>query len=95
MVYRLRLPNNYPMHPVFNIEHLKKYHQASPLQEEYEVEAILGHRLTSKKNGNRRMYLVQWKDYDPTDDSWVSEYDLQNAPALKREYLRLHNLILI
>ena len=25
MVYRLRLPDSYSMHPVFNLEHLKKY----------------------------------------------------------------------
>jgi hypothetical protein len=43
---------------------------------EYEVKAILGHQLTSWKTGNQSMYLVHWKGYDLTDDSWVSEYDL-------------------
>lgn len=104
MVYRLRMPENYPMHPVFNMDHLRKYHQSSsefgertilpPTRdyldiEQYEVEAILGHRLASRKNGNRRMYLIRWKDFDPADDSWVSEYDLRNAPALRREYLAM------
>jgi hypothetical protein len=28
VVYRLRLPDNYPMHPIFNLEHLHKYHQS-------------------------------------------------------------------
>lgn len=104
MVYRLRLPDIYPMHPVFNLEHLKKYHP-SPLEfsehtilpstrdilasPEYEVEAILGHRLSNRKSGNRRMYLVRWAGYGPEDDSWVSEYDLRNAPELKREYLNM------
>ena len=27
-VYRLRLPDSYPMHPVINIEHLKKYRES-------------------------------------------------------------------
>lgn len=108
-VYRLRLPGSYPMHPVFNIEHLKKYHKSpeelgertvlpptrpefteSP---EYEVEAILGHRLTSKATGNRREYLVSWKGYDPSEDDWISEDALRNSPTLKREYLKLHNLL--
>ena len=107
VVYRLRLPDTYPMHPIFNIAHLKKYRPSPPhfgerstlpstreflASPEYEVEAILGHRLASRKNGNRRMYLVRWAGYGPTDDSWISEYDLRNAPELKREYLALNHL---
>ena len=107
MVYRLRLPDTYSMHPVFNMEHLKKY-TPSPEEfgertelpptrelrasEEYEVEAILGHRLVGKKRANRRMFLVRWKDYGPADDSWVSEYDLRNSSQLKRDYLKSKNL---
>jgi hypothetical protein len=105
LVYRLRLPDTFPMHPVFNLEHLCLYKQSSerfgectklpPTRnllptEEYEVEAILRHRVSSKKSGNRRMYLVRWVSYEPTEDSWISEYDLRNA--LQREYLRMHNL---
>jgi hypothetical protein len=108
VVYRLCLPNNYPMHPVVNLDHLKKYHQ-SPSEfgervvlpptrdllcsaEEYEVKAILGHRLAKRKSGNRREYLVRWKGYDPSEDTWVSEWDLRNTPKLKREYLVIHRL---
>ena len=29
-VYRLRLPDSYPMHPLINIEHLRKYKQSPP-----------------------------------------------------------------
>jgi hypothetical protein len=38
------------------------------------------------------MYLVRWKGYDPSEDSWVSEWELCNAPEVKREYLALHQL---
>ncbi|KJA23731.1 hypothetical protein HYPSUDRAFT_107028, partial [Hypholoma sublateritium FD-334 SS-4] len=58
VVYRIRLPDSYPMHL------------------EYEVEAILGHRLLSRKSGNRRQFLVRWAGYGPEDYSWISEYDL-------------------
>ncbi len=107
LVYRLRLPDTYPMHPVFNLAHLKKYKPSPehfgkrsvlpPTREllaspEYEVEAILGHKLTSRGTGNRRMYLVRWAGYDPADGSWISVYDLRNAHELKREYLALHSL---
>jgi hypothetical protein len=111
VVYRLRLPDNYPMHPVVNLEHLKKYNQSSAefgervvlpptrdllnASEEYEVEAILGHQLSGRKDGNRRMYLIRWRGYDPSEDSWVSEFELRNAPELKREYLALHQLAVV
>ena len=101
-VYRLRLPDSYPMHPVINIEHLKKY-KSSPAEfekrtalpptrdflgsEEYEVEAILGHKLLGKKRGNHRLFRVRWVGYGPEADSWVSEADLRNSPEIKREYL--------
>jgi hypothetical protein len=103
LVYRLRLPNNYPMHPIFNLAHLKKYRVSDPrfgertmlpstrdllsASEEYEVEAILGHRLTKRKDGNRRMYLIRWRGFEPSEDSWVSDYSLRNAPEIRREYL--------
>lgn len=105
LVYRLRMPDSYPMHPVFNLAHLKKYEQSTSefgertvlpptrdyldLHDHVEVEAILGHRLAARKNSNRRMFLIRWKGYDPTEDSWISEYDLRGAPALKREYLAM------
>jgi signal peptidase I len=107
-VYRLRLPDNYSMHPVFNLEHLHKYHMSKEelgertklpdtreylkTSEEYAVEAILGHVVPPRKNGNLGMFWVRWEGYGPADDTWVSERDLRNAPALKREYLQLHKL---
>jgi hypothetical protein len=108
VVYRLRLPDNYPMHPVFNLEHLCKYHMSKEelgertklpdtreylkASEEYAVEAILGHVVRPRKNGNQRMFRVRWEGYGPADDTWVSERDLRNVPALKQEYLQLHQL---
>jgi hypothetical protein len=103
LVYRLCLPDNYPMHSIFNLAHLRKYHVSDPrwgerstlpptrdflnASEEYEVGVILGHRLTKRKDGNRRMYLVRWRGYEPSEDSWVSDYSLRNAPEILRDYL--------
>ncbi|KAF7342678.1 Integrase catalytic domain-containing protein [Mycena sanguinolenta] len=107
VVYRLRLPDTYPMHPVVNLEHLRKYHTSKPefgertklpethdyiASQEYVVEAIIGHMIKPRKNGNQRFFRVRWEGYGPADDTWVSERDLRNAPALKREYLQLHRL---
>lgn len=104
VVYRLRLPAEYPMHPIFNIEHLRKY-EPSPARfpnrskmpdlrmekkssEEYEVEAILGHRDVKRGGRVVQHYQVRWKGYDANEDKWVSEHQLRNAPVLRREYLK-------
>lgn len=103
VVYRLRLPAEYPMHPIFNIEHLRRY-EPLPAQfpnrttmpdlrigkessKEYEVEAILGHKDVKRGGKVVRHYQVRWKGYDANEDKWVSEYQLRNAPVLRREYL--------
>lgn len=102
LVYRLRLPTNYPMHSVVNICHLKRYTTSDPrfgpretlpstrdmlpATEEWEVDRILGHRTTSTRQGRSRQYLVRWKGLDAAEDSWLSEFDLRNAPELKRDY---------
>ncbi|KDQ22329.1 hypothetical protein PLEOSDRAFT_1017082, partial [Pleurotus ostreatus PC15] len=72
LVYRLRLPANYPMHPVVNLK--------------WEIERILGHRTTSTRTGKMRQYLIRWKGLDAAEDSWLNETELRNAPSLKREY---------
>jgi hypothetical protein len=108
VVYRLHLPDTYSMHTVFNLDHLRKYHISKEelgertvlpetrdylaASEEYVVEAIIGHAIRPRKNGNQRMFRVRWEGYGPADDTWVSERDLRNAPAIKWEYLRLHKL---
>jgi hypothetical protein len=64
----------------------REYLKAS---EEYMVEAIFGHAVRPRKDGNQRMFRICWEGYGPADDIWVSKRDLRNALALKREYLRL------
>lgn len=109
IVYCLKLPKSFPMHLVFNLQHLQIYHPSpenlgkrSVLPKtcanfeddpEYEVEAILVHHLTSKAQGNCCEYYIQWKGHSPEDDKWISEDALRNSPTLQREYLMLHWLI--
>lgn len=101
MVYRLKLPSNYPMNPVINFAHLRRYH-ASPLElgeqntlpdtrevvakDEREVNFIVAHRLSRNRSQNRKEYLVCWKVYKPTDDTWIPEHYLRNAHELLRAY---------
>jgi hypothetical protein len=51
-------------------------------EEEYEVESIHDMRKT---RGRKRQYLVHWKGYPMSDDSWVNKEDM-NTPVLIQEY---------
>jgi hypothetical protein len=42
---------------------------------EYEVASILRHRL----HRNRLEFLIRWKNYDSSDDTWEPEENLVNA----------------
>ena len=103
-VYRLRMGDQYPGLPVFNIEHLKPYHvsdadwgertvmkesrRVKAPSEEYSVEAIIGHRRT--KRGLE--WLVRWDGYGPQFDTWERTSYLKNAPIVLNEYKRAHGL---
>ena len=51
-------------------------------QEEYEVEAILSH----KQLGRGYSYLIKWKGYPSSDNSWEPEQNIVNAPELLSLY---------
>ncbi|KAJ3473840.1 hypothetical protein NLI96_g12795 [Meripilus lineatus] len=98
--YRVRLGDNYPGNPVFNIQHLRRYIQSprefgdraalpelralKPAREEYEVESIIGHKYDKKKRST--VYLIRWVGFGPSHDSWQTTRDLRNAPELLNEY---------
>ncbi|CAI7786310.1 unnamed protein product [Closterium sp. NIES-53] len=51
---------------------------------EYEVERVLTHR---RRGGKTLEFLLRWKGYDPTQDSWVAEADMGNARRALQDYL--------
>ena len=57
-------------------------------ENKYEVEAILAHR----KRGRQMLYLVKWKGYDPSNNTWEPETNLSNADEILSEYKRQRNL---
>jgi len=52
-------------------------------EEEYEIEAILDTRR--KGRGRQVQYLVHWKGYPHSDNSWIAQKDL-HMPELLAEF---------
>jgi hypothetical protein len=89
------------IHPVFHTKLLRKYvpndpelfpsreptrpPPVIPEDDRWEVEEL---RDVKERRGNRKEYLVHWKGYPDSDDSWVKEEDIDDE--IVREYhLRL------
>ena len=80
--YRLQLPHQWHIHPVFHTDLLTPYcktkthgenYQCLPPElidnkEEYEVEAILDSRHFGR--GRKLQYLVKWLGYPESDNQW-------------------------
>jgi hypothetical protein len=86
--YRLELPTQWSIHPVFHIDLLTPYKETimhgpnyqRPLpnlvdgEEEYSVEKILDSRLFGRRR--RLQYLVKWEGYPDSDNMWVDKDDV-------------------
>jgi len=59
---------------------------AEDVDEEYEIEAILDSSTTVFKTGETA-YLVKWRGYPDSENSWVKESDAPNADELISKYL--------
>jgi len=97
VAYRLQLPVSMKIHDVFHMDLLLPYKEMEaygtpftrppPIidnEEEYEVEAILDARR--KGQGCQLQYLMHWKGYPHSDDSWIVYKDL-HAPELLTEFM--------
>ena len=94
--FRLRIPPQWKIHPVFHASLLTSYKETSEHgpnflqpppdlidgEEEYKVEVVLGHR----GRPGRRMFLIRWKGYSSVEDTWEPERNLGNAQPLIKEY---------
>ena len=74
------------LHPVFYVSLLCSYKPGGegvepppPItadkEEEYEVTALFSHQV---QRGTRH-YLVRWRGYDSSEDSWLSEVELEHS----------------
>ena len=105
VTFKLKLPRQWKIHPVFHAtlltpyrttkEHGPDYIRPPPDiiegEEEYEVEAILNHRIRGQRN-KRYEYFLAWKGQDATENSWEPESNLKHAPDLLNAYKKRHRL---
>src|SRR6202008_1710536 len=97
--YRLELPAQWKIHPVFNEVLLSRYQepifpsQQTPpppppdiieQQEEYEVEEIRDSRMHRR----RLEYLMHWKGYPSEEDTWEPEKNVAHSPEAIADFHR-------
>ena len=94
--YKLRLPEGTRLHPVFHIALLEPADPKTPLQTDitgidpefeipsYNVEKILDMRIIS----NRPHYLVKWKGFAHTENTWEPIGNVKNAQRLVANFHR-------
>jgi hypothetical protein len=94
--YKLELPPNYKIHPIFHIHLLKavipndpelfpirESIRSDPIFEDDEEEYEIEKILDHKDTAHgKRKYLVYWLGYPTADDQWIDADDLHAPEAL-------------
>jgi hypothetical protein len=101
VIYQLRLPASYGIHPILNIAHLEVYRK-SPVElgerptkslnrddfdtkPEADVERILAERFRKIRGRHIQQFKVRWKGFGPEDDEWMTKKGLRNAPMIQQD----------
>ena len=98
VAYRLQLPDSMKIYNVVHVDLLLPYKETEAYgpaytrpppdligeEEEYKVELIRDSRR--KRQGRTHQYLMHWKGYPTSEDSWVNHKDL-HTPKLLEEFL--------
>jgi hypothetical protein len=102
VTYKLSLPTQWRIHPVFHAALLSPFKETDVHgpnfikpppdivdgKEEYEIEAIVGYRGSA----SRRSYHVKWKGFPSSENEWMTERQLGNAPEILSNYKWAHCL---
>jgi hypothetical protein len=93
--YKLDLPPNMKIHPVFHASLLKKYltdgrHRPPPPPVDaddglrFVIEEVLDHRSRKRNNKTTYQYLIKWQGYPPEHNTWEPACNL--TPVSIQEY---------
>ncbi|KAK3569947.1 hypothetical protein QTP86_007632 [Hemibagrus guttatus] len=103
VTYRLHLPPEYRIHPVFHVSLLKPHHPSVllstgpgvaeepplPLLVDDGTAYLVKEILDSRHRGGRLEYLVDWEGYGPEERSWVPRNDILD-PSLLEDFHTSH-----
>ncbi len=103
VTYKLQLPPQYRIHPMFHVSLLKPHHEpvslpTEPGQTEEPPPPLILDKgsvykvkeiLQSRRRGGQLQYLVDWERYGPEEWSWVPRTDILD-PALLTEFHAAH-----
>ena len=95
VTYRLILPEQWKIHPVFHVDLLTPYKETTfhgtnytrpppdliNDEEEYEVEQILDSRVRGRSR--KVQYLVKWVGYPNSDNQWLDADQLTADDAIR------------
>ena len=93
VAYKVKLPPQSCVHPVFHVSQLRKFLGEAPApldpvisnnpgEAEFEVEAILNSHISRRK----LHFLIKWKVYPIEDASWEPESNLKECPDLLADF---------
>jgi transposase InsO family protein len=104
--YTLELPRDAKIHPTFHVSLLEPADPETPLQktfryeteedDEFEVEKLLDYREIGRQDFRDdnfiQEWLVKWKGYPSSENTWEPETNLRNCQELLRQYRKKHNV---
>jgi hypothetical protein len=91
--YRLALPQNMRIHPVFHVSLLEPAHPETPLansdiEVREEEEHIPEEVLNSRNVNGEQQFLISWQDTEPWEATWEPASNLTRHRKLLQQYLR-------
>jgi hypothetical protein len=107
ITFKIRLPSSWKSHPVFHASELSSYQETEVHgpnntelppdiingQEEYKIKAVLAHKGNIK---GKHRFLMSWKGYPSSDNSWIPEKEMNNTQEILKTYkkhLRISRLL--